>query len=359
METIRLPLLAKILLALSLSTLLLACGQEPEIQEEKLTRVTNSNLSELLLEYPFFRPAQVISLHNSILSAELNAPVQKIHAQVGDIVSQGEPLVELNCTDERYRLQQASSQLAAADAASKLSALDYQRAQRLFKQKNISKQELDRLQSEHDRNKANQGSAKAAYQLASNAVEKCLVRAPFNAIVMERQATVGQLASIGAPLIRVIDAERLELSAFLSAQEAAILKNSENYYFLLDGKKYALELRSITPAIDSVRRTQEVRLRFTEAAPLPGSFGELVWLHPQPALPAEYLSQRKGSLGLLYTNQQANKTLVAFQVLADAKEGQPYPLDYSAYDNLSESTSIIVDGRFGLSIGAEVEVLER
>jgi len=339
--------------------ILSACGKEPVIEEkEEITKVATKALSELLVDYTFYRPAQAISLNSSILSAELNTTVSKVHAQVGDTVNTGDALIELNCSDEQYRLQQSSAQLKASSASANLSDLDYQRARRLFKQKNISKQELDRLQSEHERNKANQGSARAANQLALNAVNKCIVRAPFDAIVMERTATIGQLASLGTPLIKVMDAANLELSAFLSVREARVLEKSQNIYFLQNGEQFPLTLRSVTPAVDSLRRTQEVRLLFSQALPLPGSFGELVWTHPLPALPADYLSLRQGKLGILYANQGEDKSgegnsKAKFAVLAEAKEGQPYPLTYN--NVLNESTLILTDGRFGINIDQDIQ----
>lgn len=339
-----------------LSTLILsACGKEPIIEEkEEISKVVTKALSELLVDYTFYRPAQAISLNNSTLSAELSATVVKVHAQVGDTVSQGDALIELNCSDEQYRLQQSSAQLKASNASAKLSELDYQRARRLFKQKNISKQELDRLQSEHERNKANQGSARAANQLALNSVDKCIIRAPFTAVVVERSATIGQLASVGTPLIRVMDTTNLELSAFLSPAEARVLQASQDVYFLQNGQHFPLNLRSITPAIDSTRRTQEVRLLFDQSLPLPGGFGELVWVHPLPALPAEYLSLRQGVLGILYASQGEEKVRAKFESLSNAKEGQPYPLAYT--EILTELTPVLTDGRFGINIDQEIQL---
>ena len=348
-------LLASLLLVLS------GCGQEePEPPKKMPTSVTIKPLTDLLVDYSFYRPARAISLNDSVLSAELNATVLNIHAQVGDVVDQGAPLIELDCRDENHRLRQSKSQLTASQATATLSQLEYQRGRRLFKQKTLLKQALDRLHSEHERNKANQHSADAAYQLARNSVSKCFIRAPFRAIVMSRSATVGQLATPGLEMVRILDADNLEVTAFLAIDEADILSESHTIYFLQNKKTYPLELRAITPAVDSTRRTREVRLRFTDETPLAGSAGELVWSHPQPALPAEYVSLRGGQLGVLHIRGGSDEAVadshVDFHVIEHAQEGQPVPIAISPD---IANMSVLVDGRFGVSVGETVRRIDR
>lgn len=328
-------------------------AEEPEVVET--TPLVNVKpLAELLIDYEFKRPARVISLNDSLLSAELSAPIAKIYAQVGDSVTRNAPLVELNCRDEQTRLQQAKAQTAANDASATLSKLNFERGKRLFAQQNISEQEMNRLESDYARNQANQALAAAAQSLAEDNVSKCVIRAPFNAVVTERAATLGQFSTPGAPMIRLLDSDNLEVSAFLVNEEAESIQQSQNVVFVHENTRYNITARAITPAIDSVRRTRETRWLFTAETPLPGSAGEIVWQHPFPVLPAEYLSKRNNQLGLLYTDTQANTSTTKFIALPDAREGQPTPVRYGGV--LNANTAIITDGRFGLDVDSEINI---
>lgn len=352
---LKLKLKTKLLFTcLPLTLVLSACQEEEILVEDKITQVSTQALESLLVDYVFKRPARAISLNDSVLSTELNAPVAKIYAQVGDFVKQNSPLVALSCGDERNRLKQADAQLKANRASAKLSRLDYERAQQLFEQRTISEQEMNRLNSEHERSQANQSNASASYQLAKSNVSKCIIRAPFDAIVVERTATLGQLARPGTAMVRIIDAANLEVSAYLSNEEAEVIKNSIKPYFSQDQKAYFLNIRAITPAIDSIRRTREIRLTFNDEKPLPGSSGELVWSHPNKALPSEYLSQRDGQLGILFAEKNDNAYRVGFIAIPNAKEGQPTPLNFS--DSLKADTIILIDGRFGVSVGDSIQL---
>ena len=344
-----------LLVLICAAILLSSCKEEIPENTSNTPKVATQALAELLIDYNFYRPARVISLNDSLLSTQLNAPVEKIHAKVGDYVEKGAPLIALNCSDEQHRLQQASAQLAASKANTQLSELDLQRGQKLFKQQSISEQELNRLQSSYDRDLANQSAAAATYAISKNNVGKCTIRAPFNAVVMQRSATLGQLANPGTTMIRVLDADNLEVSVFLDSDEANTIRQSDKVYFLENDKKYPVQIRAITPAVDNIRRTQEIRLTFTQEKPLPGSAGELVWQHYLPAIPTEYLSQRDGKLGLLYAENRGDESVAAFAPIAGALEGQPAAIRYD--DVLKADTAILTDGRFSININDAITLI--
>ncbi|HET9843294.1 MAG TPA: efflux RND transporter periplasmic adaptor subunit, partial [Gammaproteobacteria bacterium] len=102
-----------------------------------------------------------------------------------------------------------------------------------------------------------------------------------------------------------------------------------------------VKLRTIVQALDDKTHTQEVRLSFESAKPLPGTFGILTWQDSKPYLPAEFISQRNNSLGLFVNkNNKAH-----FMPIPNALEGQPIPLTSVIKEN------IIIEGRHSLEDG--------
>lgn len=59
---------------------------------------------------------------------------------------------------------------------------------------------------------AEQAAQRNAIAAARRNIDKCAVRAPFDAVVLERLGQVGELANSGTPL-RVLDRANIELSA--------------------------------------------------------------------------------------------------------------------------------------------------
>jgi RND family efflux transporter MFP subunit len=293
-------------------------------------------------------PATVVSDNDSRLSAEVSARIIDIPVQVGDRVEKGALLLRLERQDLALQLTRAQAALAALDARIDLARYELKRAQSLSSKKAISEQTLKQRESELATLVAEHKGQQAAVAQAQRAVDKTELRAPFNAIVMQRLGQIGELANPGTPLLRLLDAEHIEVSSPLQPAQVAALsdKGQAELFFVSDDQSYPLQLRLITPAMDSRSRTREARLRFSGPRPLPGSAGQLQWRQPTANLPADLISQRQGKLGV-FTLQGKQAHFVA---LPQAEVGRP------VIARLAPDTLIITEGRFSLRDGDPVRV---
>lgn len=159
------------------------------------------------------------------VSPRTEARITSAPAKLGDLVRAGEVLASLDSIDvgEAYaNLVQAQSELRIAEA-------DLQRAQILVADEIIPRKDFLRAQSERD--KASAGVRAATDKLrmlggnpaaADRGVSGFSVTSPFAGTVIEKKATVGDLASPSAPLFTVADLSRVWIVADLP--EAAIAK---------------------------------------------------------------------------------------------------------------------------------------
>jgi RND family efflux transporter MFP subunit len=306
--------------------------------------VTVKPLDELWFTQEQSAPATVIALNAPVISAELNARVVTIHAETGDKVSAGDLLVDLDCRRAEADLGAAEAVLRQFEAQYDFAHRQVRRADDLLKKRSISDQEADQRKSEESRLAAQIDGQKATIRQAAIQVENCSVTAPFDAIVTERMADRGMLATMGTPLLRLLETGALEVSARLNPAEIGSLSNGGEQWFETGGSRYQVRLRSAVPLLDESTRTSEVRLRFSGEAPVAGSAGRLVWALSQSVIPAEYLVRRNGQLGIfLFENDKAR-----FHILEDALEGRPAIID------LPPSTRLIVEGRDSLNDGDTV-----
>ena len=179
-------------------------------------------------------------------------------------------------------------------------------------------------------------------------VERCSLRAPFKAVVMERLIGVGEKAQPGKPLLRLLDLSALEVSAQVPAFDAARLPKVNGITLQVDEKSYPLKLRSVVPALDPKSRSRELRLDFVAESAQPGSSGRLQWQQPTPHLPAEYLLRRGGEYGVFVVVEGKAE----FVMIAHAREGSAIAV------SLPGDTPVITEGRFGLNHGDAVSVVE-
>jgi RND family efflux transporter MFP subunit len=292
-------------------------------------------------------PAKVISLNDSRLSSEITAVIADIPVQVGQVVKSGTPLVKLDRVDTELALERAKAILSSLEARQRQAQRQLQRAQTLAQQRSLSEEELHRRETNMQISEAEITAQQVAIAQIQRNLTKSVLRAPFKGIVMERLSHLGELAIPGTPLIRMLDVEGIQLSAKLQPQHIDSLKSAKNVNFMSQGRAYPVELYTVTPAMDERERSQEVRFRFTEALPLVGSTGYLLWRRDEPHLPADLLVRRGSALGLFIVADKHAK----FITLEKAQEGQPAPVD------LPNDSAVIIDGRFLLADGDLVTVV--
>ncbi|MCP5424559.1 MAG: efflux RND transporter periplasmic adaptor subunit [Gammaproteobacteria bacterium] len=304
-------------------------------------------LREVLVEPEISAPATVVSLGDSRIGAELNARIREIPVRVGDIVQPGHILARLDCTDYELATAELQARVDGVEAQIEFAGQQLRRAETLKKQSTVSQELLDERQSNMAMLKAERDANRATLAKARHDLGKCIVRSPFQAVVMERLASVGEYAMPGTALLRVLDIGHLEISAAIGLDDAPQLQIADAPAFRQNGKDYPVQLRVLTPAIDTLGRTREARLLFTGESALPGASGRLIWRMPQ-AVPADLLVRRAGVLGLLLAQDQQAR----FHPLPLAQEGRPAVVD------LSPDVLVITDGRFALNDGDAIVITE-
>ncbi len=322
-----------------IAALLFVCALLPSLPAPAGTTWESRPLREVAIAPERTAQAQVVSLNTTRMTAEIAAPILALPVEPGQVVRRGEVLARLDCRDHELAARQAEARLAAAEARSRLAALQHERAQRLVSENFISRDLLDTRQAEYDAARAALAVERAALETARRQVEKCVVRAPFPAIVSERLGQVGEMTAAGSPLVALIDTSRIEVRAEVQASDAGSLVTARDARFTLDGDTYSLRLLRLSPAIDPVSRLRQARLRFSGRAAPVGASGRLVWSDAAPHLPAELLVRRGGRLGV-YVESGAGPR---FHPLPMAQEGRP-----ARAEGLTPERRIVVRGQGAL-----------
>lgn len=311
-------------------------------------QVKTAPLASLLEPYEHSVAAQALSINDSQLSAQITATVIEVPIGVGETVTAGQLLVQLDCQDAENRWHEMQSTLVSLEARARLARRQFERAQKLRQQQGIAEEDLNRRESELTAATAERDAQSARLAISRRDVEHCDIRAPYNGVVTERYAQIGQTANTGSLMLRIIDTDNVEVSADIVADDVVSLRQAQSPAFIYDHQLYPLELKAIAGAIDTRTRTQKARLLFTADKPVPGAAGRLVWQDHRPALPAHWILRRNGELGVLI----AEESQAVFRPVPGAREGQP------AFVDLPMDTPVITDGRFGLSPGDSIAVVQ-
>ena len=119
--------------------------------------------------------------------------------QEGDRVAKGDVLATIRDTDYAGKRNQALSQLRQAQASRDYAAQEFERAERLFSEKSLTKVDRDGAKTKLDVANAQVDGARALVQEADDAVSDSALKSPISGIVLKRLVEVGSLVGPGTP----------------------------------------------------------------------------------------------------------------------------------------------------------------
>ena len=329
------PLLALFLLA--------ACGEPPPPAAAAPPPPTFSlaPLADVAIHPERSAPAAVIGRDEARISAEVAATILALPAEVGQRVRQGAVIARLDPRDAELALERAAAALAQAEARQAQAQAQFERARTLREKNFYSAEALTLRETELAATAADRRAARAQRDTARRHLDKHTLTAPFDAIVRARPGQTGELATPGMPLLVLVSAEAVELSARLQPRDAETLAAAPGPVFATAGRHHQLRLLRISPALDRDTRSREARLAFVAEPPPVGSEGRLLWRETQAHVPAALLVRRDGRLGIFV----ATEGVARFHALDSAQEGRLAAID------LPGETRVVVQGHHALRDG--------
>lgn len=332
------PLIAAWLITLSPDFIPLAFADEP-------VPVLTRPLYELAIYPESTAAAQVVSLNNTVIAAQVGGLVADVPVRVGDSVKAGALLVKLACNDLEMEHEKLKAERQATQARLELAQWQLKQSELLASQHTLPVEKVQQRRSELAVLHGDLAAHTARLKIAERQMASCWVKAPFAGIVTERSVSVGQLVSTGTALVRLLDLSRMEVSAQVASHDINALRGAGDLAFEHDGQRYPLKLRAVLPAIQTQTGTQEVRLDFVGKQSQPGAAGRLLWQDRIRHIASELLVKRGEQLGVF--TEQAGVT--HFHPLAGAQNGRPAAID------LPTDTQIIVSGHYSLNEGSRVK----
>ncbi len=301
---------------------------------------TSRPLAEIAV-FPEFRvQARVIPAEEARLAAEVSGRVLRLPARVGEAVAQGASVVELDASGYRIDVARAEAQVGLVANRIRLAESQLAQSEALAARGFVSPEGLRIRQTELAVLRSEAQAARESLAAARLALTRTAVRAPFAGVVKERNASVGDLAAPGTPLVTLTALGDPELRALVPVEQVPALRAAQPQ-LVVGEQAVAVAVRRVSPLVDRGSQAQEVV--FVADGPLPpGLAGEVRWRSPTPWLPASHIQQRSGKLGT-YVERGGQPVFVA---LPGAQTGRPARVDWSP------DTRVVDGGRQALGLAA-------
>jgi membrane fusion protein (multidrug efflux system) len=229
------------------------------------------------------------------ISSEAEGRVSRMLADLGDRVTAGQALIELDREKPQYNFDQQRAALArtlakyGAAETTRLPAIEqtpdvqkaqaelvqarqaHQRADELHKRQLVPRQTLDDAQAQLQSKQASYDSSlqnaknlradidasEAAMKLAERQLRDTAIRAPFDGIVQKRLVNLGEYVKVQTPVMAVVRVDPLKVTAEIPEKMAPWIQSGEPVELYVDAypdRAFTGKVSRISPSVSASTR---------------------------------------------------------------------------------------------------------
>ena len=247
--------------------LLAACGSgEPEAGPARPAMVVQPGpASAALSGYA----GEVRARHEPALAFRIGGKISRRRVDVGERVTSGQALAELDAADVGLQLEASRAQLASAESDLALATSELERYKSLLDRQLVSRSLYDVRVSAQQAAQARVRQARAQVNVSSNQAGYAVLRAPADGVIAQRLAEAGQVVAAGQTVFVLAEEGGREVAISVPEQSAADFSPGRALAVELwsqPGKRFPGKLREIAPAADPQARTFAARVSFDAGA---------------------------------------------------------------------------------------------
>lgn len=403
------------LLPVVLMVFLFGCSQKEEAPSKSLVAVKVTKAEAADLQLTIQAPAIIFPREQANISARITAPILNLKARKGDTIAKGQVLAILESKDAEAQHEEASANLADAEATlQKMSAgtlpadverargqlrsaeaalsqaqKNYDRRKDLFSQGaipnrdllasetelsqaktayDVAKRTLDLLEQQSGKtdiriSESRVQQAKARQSLAAAQLQFTELKSPLNGTITEQFMYPGDMAKPDAPVFTVMDLSVAIAHAQVAETDARRVSRGQACAFAqadqpsTSGKGI---ITVINQAVDPARRTVEVWCEIPNAARAlrAGLFGSVILSVGKAdravVLPESAVQFKEGS-------SKGTALVVDQQRIAHLREVEATPIPggrVQVTHGIEAGEIVIIEGGYGLPDGTQVTLAE-
>jgi HlyD family secretion protein len=386
------------LLAVAIGVGLALRPRVPEVQTVSAVQTTPSVQYQQLTASGF-----VVAQRRAAVASKASGRLLELNVREGSRVKAGELLARLDASDVQAALQVAQASVVQAQAlALQGTALvrqaqvelgnaeaEFERTRQLRQDGFLSPQAQDAAQRRLDAARAAVASAQAGAQQGQGGVAQARaqlgvqqvnqgyteIRAPFDGVVLAKNANVGDLitpfsnaAGSQGAVLTLADLSTLEVEADVSEGSLGLVKVGQPVEITLDalpGQRFRGQVASIVPTVDRAKATVMTKVKFERLADgiLPEMSARVLFLSQRPtdaeqqpvlAVPAKALAD--GQVWKLVT-EDGTTTVQPISVKAGRKLAEAVEVTVSGDTKLASGDKLVAEPQGkGLKAGQAVKV---
>lgn len=266
--------------------------------------------------------------------------IQKINVEIGDFVSQGQVLAEM----DKVQLEQAELKLKNDEA-------ELERVRQLLEEGGISQSDFDQLQLAFNVSKSS----------FKNLQDNTVLRSPISGVISARNYDRGDMYTMGQPIFTVQQITPVKILVGVSESDYTRVKKGDKAVITVDalpGKEFAGTVVRLYPTMDAATHTfmAEVQVRNEKRELRPGMYARVTLdfgASRNITIPDSAIVKQQGSgQRSVYIFDRESGTVA----LRNIELGRHFDGKYEVLSGIDEGEEVVVKGQTALKSGIKVEV---
>jgi len=223
------------IITLALTLLVISCGKDKKetLVNTPAIPVKVSGIASDTNDQFVTASGKIEAENSANVSTRMMGYITKVNVKVGQKVSVGQLLVNINNADLQAKKAQVDASILQATAAYNNAKKDFDRFTALFNQQSASQKELDDMTSRYEMAKAGLEGAKQMRNEVLAQFSYSNITAPFSGEVTNTFVKEGDMANPGMPLVSIEGASHLQVTAMVSESDITAIQNGMNVKVLV------------------------------------------------------------------------------------------------------------------------------
>ena len=204
-------------------------------------------------------PGSVVSTRDSLVAAATSGKIEWV-ADVGAEVNEGDVVARIEQADAIFARDNAAADVRRLTARAEYQSALYERFSGLGEDAGESEATMDEMRATRDEARHALSQARVALRRAEVNLERTEVKAPFAGRIVSRETQIGEYATPGAEIIRLVDTYGLEVTARAPAGLARNISAGDKIRVANGADTIDATVRAIVPVGDALSRMLELRL---------------------------------------------------------------------------------------------------
>ena len=169
------------------------------------------------------------------IGTDVAGTIERLTVSEKEMVRRGDTIAVIKADDTRAALGVARARVTESDADIRLYEAEVARAQSLFREDVGSKQAWDKADRDLDASRARRASASAEVTRLAALVEKTVITAPIDGVVITRNVHAGETVDVGDAIVTVADLGKTRVEAEIDEFDAARIRLGATVQVVAEG----------------------------------------------------------------------------------------------------------------------------